>query len=216
MVCAIQTVSWDRPQVLQLFDYETKRKYNIPFNLILSDGGLWRGDWRSPWILLWGFDDDGNLLFKIIDTIMVGDIERPRCVQGSFNLENMRKIFSVEVLENIEFSTPWNFQLFSDQCWGYPVRDNNGDMWCVLRDLRDGNLVCRVGPLNARGTTSTEYIVHISMFHVMFQDKTGLSKATNVPAHAPLRIFSINPLLPAIHRQYNLPDTAFRLNYYTN
>jgi hypothetical protein len=208
MVCAVQTVSWGRPQMLRCYDYKTGRKYDIPFVDIVGETGPWRGSWRAPWILPWGCDDDGNLLFKIIDTITVNGNERPRCVQTSFNLDAMRRTFSVEIMENIQFTSPWNFQLFSDQCWGYPVLEND-DIWCVLRDLRDGNLVRRIGPLNRPGCTPSDYIVHISMFQIIFQDKSVSLTNSTTPAPTPLRIFSIKPVPPAIHRSFNLPSSNY-------
>jgi hypothetical protein len=136
MVCAVQTVSWGRPQMLRCYNYETGKKYDIPFVDIVGETGPWRGSWRAPWILPWGCDDDGNLLFKIIDTITVNGKELPRCVQTSFNLDAMRRTFSVEILENIQFTSPWNFQLFSDQCWGYPVLVNDDILVCITRLTR--------------------------------------------------------------------------------
>jgi hypothetical protein len=206
MVSAVASIGpWGRKQILRLFDYERNRAYSIPFDDILGDQGPWLGEWRSPWILPWGFDDDGNLLFKILDTRIVHERERIRCVQTSYNLESMRTTFSVEIFEDIQLLNPWNFQMFSDQCWGYPVRDRRGNVWCILRDLRDGNIVRRVGPLNSPGTQPTDYACHISMFHVIFQDKSTRFASRKKPAHTPLRIFPINPVLPAVQCKHHLP-----------
>ena len=170
MVSALQTTSGGRRQVLWLYDYATGKEYSIPFDMIMGSEGPWLGKWVSPWILPWGFDDDGNLLFKILDTRTHNDVERIRCVQISFSLEEMAVTFAVEILEDIQLLSPWNFQLFSDQCWGYPAKDRKGNIWCVLRDLRTGNVVRRLGPLNVPGTQPTDYACHISTFHVIFQD----------------------------------------------
>lgn len=207
MVCAADSVEGHK-QVLRLYDYQTNRTYGVPFDEILGSQGPWLGPWRAPWILPWGFDDDGNLLFKILDTRIENGVERIRCVQTSFNLERMRTTFSVEILEDIQLLNPWNFQMFSDQCWGYPAKDANGDIWCILRDLRDGNMVRRVGPLNRPGTQPTDYSCHISMFHIIFQDKSSRFASRTVPANAPLRIFSIKPVPPAIRRQYDIPRST--------
>ena len=207
-----------RKQILRLFDYATGRAYSIPFDTILGEQGPWLGPWQAPWILPWGFDDDGNLLFKILDTKFVNNTEQVRCIQTSFNLASMRTTFSLEILENIQLLSPWNFQMFSDQCWGYPVKDGDGNIWCILRDLRDGNLVRRVGPLNRHGTHPTDYSCHISMFHVIFQDKTSTSRSARIatgfepPWHAPLRIFPIKPLSPAVQRQYRFPSAKNSAN----
>jgi hypothetical protein len=210
MVCATASVG-ARKQVLRLYDYETQRIHNIPFERILGDSGPWLGAWNAPWILPWGFDDDGNLLFKILDTRRVGLTERLRCVQTSFNLASMQTTFSVEILEDIQLLNPWNFQMFSDQCWGYPAKDEHGDIWCILRDLRDGNIVRRVGPLNIPGSKPKDYSCHISMFHIIFQDKSARFKSKSPPpAHTPLRIFPIKPVPPSIQRKHHLPPpTAF-------
>ena len=206
MVCARASVG-GRKQVLRLYDYESLRVHNIPFEYILGDSGPWLGPWKAPWILPWGFDDDGNLLFKILDTRRVDSTEYIRCVQTSFNLDTMRTTFSVEILEDIQLLNPWNFQMFSDQCWGYPARDVQGDIWCILRDLRDGNLVRRIGPLNVPGSRPKDYSCHISMFHIIFQDKSARFRSTpaSTPAPTPLRIFPINDLPPSIQRKYRLP-----------
>jgi hypothetical protein len=204
MVSALSSVGLGRKQVLRLYDYEKRSVNSIPFDNILRHEGPWLGEWVSPWILPWGFDDDDNLLFKILDTRMENGIERIRCVQTSYNLENMRTTFSVEILEDIQLLNPWNFQLFSDQCWGYPAKDSEGNIWCILRDLRDGNIVRRVGPLNPPNTKPKEYSCHISMFHVMFQDKSSRRSSTIKPANSPLRIFPINPLFPFIKREFNI------------
>ena len=205
MVSARASVG-ERKQVLRLYDYESQRTHNISFELILGPSGPWLGPWKAPWILPWGFDDDGNLLFKILDTRLVDSTERIRCVQTSFNLASMRTTFSVEILEDIQLLNPWNFQMFSDQCWGYPTRDPNGDIWCILRDLRDGNLVHRVGPLNIPGSKPKDYSCHISMFHIIFQDKSArLKSKIPSPAPTPLRIFPIKPVPPSIQRRYHLP-----------
>ena len=215
MVSAAANVRRDgrgRKQCLRLFDYDTGRAYSIPFDAIIGEEGPWLGPWRAPWILPWGFDDDGNLLFKILDTRFLNNTEHIRCVQTSFNLASMRTTFSVEILEDIQLISPWNFQMFSDQCWGYPVKEGDGDIWCILRDLRDGNLVRRIGPLNRPGTQPKEYSCHISMFHVIFQDKGGKFDSHIKPAHTPLRIFPIKPVPPAIQRQYRLPRAEYPTN----
>ena len=194
-----------RKQMLRLFDYAVRQVHNIPFDRILGNEGPWLGKWRAPWILPWGFDDDGNLLFKILDTRIQNGVECVRCVQTSFNLVSMQTTFSVEILEDIQLTTPWNFQLFSDQCWGYPAKDSEGNLWCILRDLRDGNLVRRVGPLNAPGARPTEYSCHISMFHVIFQDKSARHASRKAPAYTPLRVFPIKPMHPSIQNKYEFP-----------
>ena len=200
MVSALDTVASPRKQVLWLYDYDSRTEYSIPFDKIIGNEGPWLGKWVSPWILPWGFDDDGNLLFKILDTRTVNNVERLRCVQVSFSLEKMAVTFAVEILEDIQLLSPWNFQLFSDQCWGYPARDSRGNIWCVLRDLRDGNVVRRLGPLNLPGTQPTDYACHISTFHVIFQDKS--SRALD---KTPLRIFPINPLPHHIRNEFRIP-----------
>lgn len=208
MVCARASVG-QRKQVLRLYDYDSQQMHNIPFDHILGDCGPWLGPWKAPWILPWGFDDDGNLLFKILDTRLVDATERIRCVQTSFNLASLRPTFSVEILEDIQLLNPWNFQMFSDQCWGYPARDIMGDVWCILRDLRDGNIVRRVGPLNLPGAKPKDYSCHISMFHIIFQDKSARFKSKSLPpAYTPLRIFPIKPVPPSIQRKYHLPATS--------
>src|SRR6202035_3356372 len=126
-----------------------------------------------------------------LDTRIVNGMEHARCVHTSLNLASMRTTFSIEILEDIQLLSPWNFQMFSDQCWGYPVKDTNGDIWCILRDLRDGNIVKRLGPLNYPGTKPTDYSCHISMFHVIFQDKSMRFGAKSSPAYTPLRVFPI-------------------------
>jgi len=206
MACATPTVrEGGRKQVLRLYDYERKRTYSVPFEIIIKDEGPWLGKWRAPWLLPWGFDDDENLLFKIVDTRIIDGEEVLRCVQTSFNLETMRTTFSVEILEDILLLSPWNFHLFSDQCWAYPVRDTEGNIWCILRDLRNGNLVQRVGPLNRPYTRPTDFTVHISMFHVIFQDKSSRPASCSTPAYTPLRVFPINPVPPHIQHRYHLP-----------
>lgn len=199
---------WDRKRMLRLYDYEISQVYAIPFDKIIGPEGPWLGEWNSPWILPWGFDDDGNLLFKILDTRIVNGVERARCVQTSLNLASMRTTFTVEILEDIQLLSPWNFQMFSDQCWGYPAKDSKGDIWCVLRDLRDGNIVRRLGPLNHPGTQPIDYSCHISMFHVIFQDKSARFGATTTPAYTPLRVFPIKPIPPAIQNTYKIPAFA--------
>jgi hypothetical protein len=92
--------------------------------------------------------------------------------------------------------------LFSDQCWAYPVKDTDGNIWCIVRDLRNGNLVSRVGPLNSKGTKPTEFTCHLSMFHVIFQEKSARFESQSVPAAAPLRIFPINDVAYNIQRRY--------------
>jgi hypothetical protein len=204
MACATPTVrQGGRKQVLRLYDYQTRRIYSLPFEMIIKQQGPWLGKWRAPWILPWGFDDDENLLFKIVDTRIVNGQERLRCVQTSFNLETMKTTFSVEILEDILLLSPWNFQLFSDQCWAYPVRDSVGNIWCILRDLRDGNLVQRVGPLNRPRTLPTDFSVHISMYHVIFQDKSPRLESCSVPSRTPLRVFPINPVPHHVLRNYH-------------
>ena len=203
MCCATPSVRLNRrKQTLRLYDYQKNKAYTIPFDELLKEKGPWKGGWRSPWLHPWGFDDDGNLLFKIIDTKLVDGGERLRVVQTSYHLESMRTTFSHEILEDIQLPSPWNFQLFSDQCWGYPIKDVDGNIWCILRDLRDGNIVRRVGPLNRIGTHPYDYACHISMFHVLFQDKSQRFSAANTPAHTPLRIFPIDPIPPDIQHRY--------------
>ena len=207
MVSAAASVQQpNHQQILRLYDYQTSQVHSVSFDKILGEEGPWLGKWRSPWILPWGFDDDGNLLFKILDTRIVNNVEVLRCVQTSFNLESMRTTFSVEILEDIQLLNPWNFQMFSDQCWGYPVKDASGNIWCILRDLRNGNLVRRIGPLNRSGTKPDDYACHISMFHVIFQDKSARHRTKSRPAYAPLRVFPINPVSPAIRHEYGIPD----------
>jgi hypothetical protein len=196
-----------RKQTLRLFDYDTGKDYSIPFDAIFGEVGPWLGPWRLPWILPWGFDDDGNLLFKILDTRILNNVEYIRCVQTSFNLASMRTTFSVEILEDIQLLNPWNFQMFSDQCWGYPAKDPEGNISVVLRDLRDGNIVQRIGPLNYPGTRPRDYSCHISMFHVIFQDKHSRFESTKKPAYTPLRIFPIKPVPPAIKNKYRFLAT---------
>lgn len=206
MCCAAPNVrEGGRKQSLRLYDYAKNETFRIKFDDLLKVEGPWLGKWNAPWLHPWGFDDDGNLLFKIIDTRMVDGEERLRVVQTSFHLDTMRTTFSVEILEDIQLPSPWNFQLFSDQCWGYPTKDADGNIWCVLRDLRDGNLVRRAGPLNIPGTQPTDYACHISMFHVIFQDKSSRFNSRVTPAQAPLRIFSINPVPPDIQNLYDFP-----------
>ena len=209
MVCAASSVHSGRSnQILRLFDYDSGNAYSIPLNSILGDKGPWLGPWSSPWVLPWGFDDDGNLLFKILDTRTLNDTEVVRCVQTSFNLDAMRTTFSVEILEDIQLLNPWNFQMFSDQCWGYPAKDGEGNIWCILRDLQNGNLIRRVGPLNLPGARPKDYSCHISMFHVIFQDKCARHRAKSRPAYTPLRIFPIKPISPAIQRKYRLHSSG--------
>jgi len=200
MVSAAASLVPSRQQNLRLFDYDSGRTYCIPFSNILGSEGPWLGNWCWPWILPWGFDDDGNLLFKIVDTRMDGGKEKIRCVQTSYNLAAMKTTFSVEIFEDIQLLNPWNFQLFSDQCWGYPAKDAGGDIWCILRDLRDGNIVRRIGPLNYPGNEPTDYSCHVSMFHVIFQDKTLRWPPLKKPYFAPLRVFPITPILPSTKR----------------
>jgi hypothetical protein len=200
MVSAVETTSSIRKQVLWLYDYDSRKKYNIPFDMILGKEGPWLGKWVSPWILPWGFDDDGNLLFKILDTRVHNNVERLRCVQISFCLEEMAVTFAVEILEDIQLLSPWNFQLFSDQCWGYPARDTKGNIWCILRDLRNGNIVRRLGPLNHPGTQPTDYACHISTFHVIFQDKSSRCLQSTSS-----RIFPINPVPNFIQKEFRFP-----------
>jgi hypothetical protein len=203
MCCAAPNVQeGGRKQNLRLFDYVKSTAYTIPFDELLKKEGPWLGNWNAPWLHPWGFDDDGNLLFKIIDTRIVDGVERLRVVQTSYHLETMRTTFSVEILEDIQLPSPWNFQLFSDQCWGYPCKDGEGNIWCILRDLRNGNVVRRVGPLNIPGTQPTDYACHISMFHVLFQDKSSRFNSRVSPAYTPLRIFSINHVQPDIRNLY--------------
>jgi hypothetical protein len=204
---------WDRKRILRLYDYETSQVTTIPFDKILGQEGPWLGKWSSPWILPWGFDDDGNLLFKILDTRIVNGMEHARCVQTSLNLTSMRTTFSIEILEDIQLLSPWNFQMFSDQCWGYPVKDANGDIWCILRDLRDGNIVKRLGPLNYPSTKPTDYSCHISMFHVIFQDKSMRFGSKSAPAYTPLRVFPIKSVPPSIQNTFSLPTVNARSNH---
>lgn len=205
MVSASSSTLPLRYQNLRLFDYDTGRVYSIPLLDIIGAKGPWLGKWRLPWILPWGFDDDGNLLFKILDAETAKDKERIRCVQISYNLAAMKTTFAVEIFDDIQLLNPWNFQLFSDQCWGYPAYDAQGDLWCVLRDLRDGNIVRRVGPLNCPGSIPEDYSCHISMFHVIFQDKSLRRRPLKKPGYAPLRVFPIKPLLPSTKRSCRIP-----------